>query len=126
MVRSTAGRTPKGLSPRERGKRAFRVPMSAISRPIPARAGETSRRSDVGPVTRAYPRASGGNGKDRAAVVIHPGLSPARAGETTPMKMVKIVIRAYPRASGGNFFAFQFSTKMQGPIPARAGETAAL
>ena len=55
-----------GLSPRERGNPAGLLPVGALERSIPARAGEPAKRRTSGSCVPVYPRASGGTSRPAA------------------------------------------------------------
>ena len=94
--------SPKGLSPRSRGKRAERRAAVRSRGPIPAVAGETTCLQCQAHRTTAYPRGRGGN-TNRAHIGRGlRGLSPRSRGK-----------RSERRAA----------VRSRGPIPAVAGET---
>ena len=110
-----------GLSPRVRGNRSRIGVYRFVGGSIPARAGEPAgRRSRLVPLW-VYPRACGGTGRGRDAVLRAPGLSPrvrgnqihsgraggavgsipARAGEPSGPNRCRGPPPVYPRACGG-------------------------
>ena len=131
-----------GLSPRERGKRFRCHAVAPPTKPIPARAGETSVRRRGAGFDAAYPRASGGNitRRERLAQIL--GLSPrergkpynrakarkssrpipARAGETPPPAPRRSHSTAYPRASGGNIYCITIVVGSSGLSPRERGK----
>ena len=135
--------TPRGLSPRTRGKPLPTSATNASSGPIPANAGETLFKefqqlagNGLSPRTRGKPLAQSGQN-----TVVGP--IPANAGETPFGQKISEVFGAYPRERGGNrhvnskFLTFKGlsprtrgkrrhahpRTGLSGPIPANAGET---
>ena len=111
-----------GLSPHGRGKQCRLPRHPGGIRSIPARAGETSRKS-AGPwATPVYPRTGGGNRGPITLTEYGQGLSPhgrgkpatpgadqpasrsipARAGETGVGGRVAVADGVYPRTGGGN------------------------
>ena len=113
----------RGLSPRGRGKRAYRCAIGATRRSIPAWAGETPCPICAALSSRVYPRVGGGNCADRhndwfaqglsprgrgklldePCGVIADGSIPAWAGETDANGAVDTARTVYPRVGGGNY-----------------------
>ncbi len=90
-----------GLSPPARGSRSSAETLSAMVRPIPARAGEPARDPGGHVPNGAYPRPRGGACSTGHRPVTQRGLSPPARGSRDP---------------ASNHFT------ILGPIPARAGE----
>ena len=113
-----------GLSPRGRGKRGRSTSIFAISRSIPAWAGETGDGVRRGYAAEVYPRVGGGNKPPLIMDAEGRGLSPrgrgkrlsdclraadrrsipAWAGETRRRRIQPALRRVYPRVGGGNVF----------------------
>ena len=74
-------RTPRGSSPRGRGKLAGHQACHASGRLIPARAGKTSWSRSAGPGASAHPRAGGENTDPRIASGLEAGSSPRGRGK---------------------------------------------
>ena len=70
-----------GLSPRGRGKRPGRKPWKAITRSIPAWAGETCCTTSSWAWNAVYPRVGGGNNIKVPADDVEGGLSPRGRGK---------------------------------------------
>ena len=116
-------RATPGLSPRGRGKRAYRAYQRSNIGSIPAWAGETRRSRYRRLQRRVYPRVGGGNCPGRGKFARHRGLSPrgrgkrlvfhstavkwgsipAWAGETGGIGHRRYRCGVYPRVGGGNF-----------------------
>ena len=110
-----------GLSPRVRGNRLVGGGSFALTRSIPARAGEPSAVLTAGFPIKVYPRACGGTGNRwfpcNSPIGLSPrvrgnrswwawsglllGSIPARAGEPEPQPEPVRRLRVYPRACGG-------------------------
>ena len=71
----------QGLSPHGRGKLLNRAGRLDLLRSIPARAGETPRRSSLGGVRGVYPRTGGGNETGWRKTGMAKGLSPHGRGK---------------------------------------------
>ena len=111
-----------GLSPRGRGKRAYRCADPAARRSIPAWAGETVGYAPEDSADPVYPRVGGGNVLSRLPEKAIKGLSPrgrgkreafereqgvdrsipAWAGETITASAIACASAVYPRVGGGN------------------------
>ena len=91
----------RGLSPHERGNRAFQSRIQGWRGPIPARAGQPISRRSGRPRRRAYPRTSGATDQRVVVVRTDQGLSPHERGNPNALDQV---------------------TLLHGPIPARAGQ----
>ena len=125
---SALTRRPTGLSPRVRGNLPRQSYRPAVSRSIPARAGEPLTRCQPYSLSTVYPRACGGTADIANRATDYPGLSPrvrgnlglrpetwngkrsipARAGEPRPLRRARAPRRVYPRACGG-------TSEMAGP-----------
>ena len=70
-----------GLSPRGRGKRCRRPRIGALSRSIPAWAGETRSAPSSSAPARVYPRVGGGNARVAYNHALADGLSPRGRGK---------------------------------------------
>ena len=112
-----------GTSPRVRGKRFASTTGTALTRYIPACAGETVRTADLPAQSRVHPRVCGGNlprppinsGKRgtsprvRGKPLLYRAFAfrtryiPACAGETGFLNHCFDLIRVHPRVCGGNF-----------------------
>ena len=115
------GATYEGLSPRVRGNRLDELARPAISRSIPACAGEPTATRTPGPIRRVYPRVCGGTHKPLDCSSLAQGLSPrvrgnrplaeghqpdhgsipACAGEPWAGCRYRHHFRVYPRVCGG-------------------------
>ena len=92
----------QGLSPRSRGKLLVENLQRKTIGPIPALAGETAGYDGVLYCLGAYPRARGGNGRQKTSLQQELGLSPRSRGKPCPVRVGALRV---------------------GPIPALAGET---
>ena len=124
-----------GLSPRRRGNLLPHGLHPGAQGPIPAQAGEPSRRGLPRWPLRAYPRAGGGTldqGQpgDRLQVhgylsdLVRPGPIPAQAGEPASLMLLVPLIGAYPRAGGGTGVAGVMGFRNMGLSPRRRGNRA--
>ena len=111
-----------GLSPRGRGKRRFKQPLTEQVRSIPAWAGETPGSWRMKWIGQVYPRVGGGNDIPALTQKVGEGLSPrgrgkpirnrpytdaersipAWAGETRVALVSHHNLTVYPRVGGGN------------------------
>ena len=134
--------SPRGLSPRGRGKRHILNPPAVSDRSIPAWAGETPLAGLSVAPWRVYPRVGGGNQYIVAGATSGSGLSPrgrgkpplavadagvlgsipAWAGETPSIKARPIFSAVYPRVGGGNVIPLLPSRAMKGLSPRGRGK----
>ena len=111
----------RGLSPRVRGNRCYRMGCRSARGSIPACAGEPSWRSMISCWPRVYPRVCGGTADQRHVNALLGGLSPrvrgnllddlllrgplgsipACAGEPPPRRAGTSAPQVYPRVCGG-------------------------
>ena len=134
--------SPKGLSPRGRGKRYTCRTQSPYERSIPAWAGETVASSLRLSLRWVYPRVGGGNLMRGNASAVPMGLSPrgrgklrldahirmygrsipAWAGETRAFAPGSTLIVVYPRVGGGNMGVSAKACRMKGLSPRGRGK----
>ena len=132
----------RGLSPRGRGKRRWRVKWNAFRRSIPAWAGETDPRYSGWRGLRVYPRVGGGNHQESLPEPLPCGLSPrgrgklgaqsvagrcarsipAWAGETAGFIDALPIGVVYPRVGGGNRAACLYHPSRMGLSPRGRGK----
>ena len=135
-------RLVRGLSPRGRGKPSPRSRCRAISRSIPAWAGETGQGGQAGPRAGVYPRVGGGNPNRSYVKGGEVGLSPrgrgklpcaglsktrsgsipAWAGETAGVVGLGGVGQVYPRVGGGNGWPANCTSQESGLSPRGRGK----
>ena len=126
-----------GLSPRVRGNLSLYITCQALSRSIPARAGEPGKAGDLAKHDRVYPRACGGTPDNERNKSGEAGLSPrvrgnrlparprqsaprsipARAGEPSMGLSHERFKQVYPRACGGTLAALAGRHPYQGLSP---------
>ena len=134
--------SPRGLSPRVRGKRRSNTLREAAERSIPACAGETRSTPARWAIIWVYPRVCGGNRTSRRAAGWSRGLSPrvrgkletlrledewegsipACAGETPGAQTPAAGGRVYPRVCGGNRAAAAHRPALWGLSPRVRGK----
>ena len=139
---ATALVTTDGLSPRVRGKPAYRLYHAGPIRSIPACAGETRQISPPNPTKEVYPRVCGGNmlakvwreadgglsprvrGKPDTTDIcrIAAGSIPACAGETARLHSEILCAEVYPRVCGGNAYRSPDSQATKGLSPRVRGK----
>jgi len=130
-----------GLSPLARGNLESSHYPKGSNGPIPARAGEPTRRQSGPDQTGAYPRSRGGTSSKPALSVSTWGLSPlargnrsssavnsslvrpipARAGEPRPSVSARQKNAAYPRSRGGTFSSVMEYSRLGGLSPLARG-----
>ena len=140
--RSTACCISLGLSPRLRGNLLIPSAINAVSRSIPAPAGEPPTARTTWATWRLYPRACGGTANAKPSPASSNGLSPrlrgnhddgdrresysrsipAPAGEPGTDLRGRSLTRVYPRACGGTLPEVHCVCGLPGSIPAPAGE----
>ena len=131
-----------GLSPHTRGNRPHVSAGSMGGRPIPAYAGEPSRRCHLAPYFGGLSPHTRGNPTRMSAERFDSGPIPAYAGEPGTQSALSKYARAYPRIRGGtrqagvgvaafeglsphtrgNQWLKRQDARHVGPIPAYAGE----
>ena len=143
VVARLRGREDHGSSPRVRGKHVQAVPLAHQPRIIPARAGQTAKRTETRCRASDHPRACGANyptvweatskngssprvrGKPHgAARPLHAArIIPARAGQTGTDERRRGAPSDHPRACGANQLDARRHHRRRRIIPARAGQT---
>ena len=139
---ASPARSPKGTSPRVRGKRALLLIAIYVLGYIPARAGEARPAPDRDRYPRVHPRACGGSadavagpggregtsprvrGKP-ACCAVQPrpwGYIPARAGEAGAARAGASGAGVHPRACGGSSISFRLATSAAGTSPRVRGK----
>ena len=94
------GDSTRGLSPRVRGNPAQDCRRLALSRSIPACAGEPARRRMSRWGLTVYPRVCGGTQPGLVAVAALEGLSPRVRGNPVVLVAVMAVLRSIPACAG--------------------------
>ncbi len=142
---ANVGRIPNGSSPRVRGKRRRPRPAHQTIRIIPARAGQTRRRTARYRPNPDHPRACGANPPTQSATPSSPGSSPrvrgkpaspsptsstrriipARAGQTCVRTRDGVPSSDHPRACGANLVGNSFISGYTGSSPRVRGKLAA-
>ena len=118
--------TPLGLSPRVRGNRHRSDSDSALSRSIPACAGEPRYITCQYTINTVYPRVCGGTGDDPWNFTVGEGLSPRVRGNPRIPCHLAGYRRSIPRVCGGTLVsaaAFKgpegLSPRVRGNLPIR-------
>ncbi len=106
-----------GLSPRVRGNRAQLSAFRAVSRSIPACAGEPHHPGRGISLVKVYPRVCGGTVPATARWASAPGSIPACAGEPIFPPVVAWLRKVYPRVCGGTWLGAEKRMPVWGLSP---------